>query len=105
MSLISGLVKQKIDYIYSITRDAYGDKTLTLEYQSIPCRWQEKIQQVIDKDGEEKKSSVEVWIYPKYSSIQHDWQITKDSEDYFVVSIEKKYDLGGNLDHIKLFLV
>lgn len=105
MSLISGLVKQKIDSIYSITRDAYGDKTFKVEFSSVPCRWQEKIQQVLDKDGEEKKASVEVWVFPRYSSIQHDWKITKGSEDYYVISIENKYGLGGNLDHVKLFLI
>lgn len=105
MSIASGFFRQTIDNIYSIARDKYGDKTATEEYNTVPCRWQEKIQQVIDKNGEEKKSRVEVWVSSDYSSISHDWKITRNSEDYYVISIENRVNLDGNVDHIKLFLV
>lgn len=105
MSLVDGLLQQNIDYIYSVARDKYGDKTFTEKYNTVKCRWQEKIQQVVDQNGEQKLSSVEVWVLPKYDTIKHDWKITKDSEDYYILAIGKKVDLGGNLDHIKLFLV
>ena len=104
-SLVAGLMKQRIDYIYSISADKRGDKTSTLQHQDVQCRWVERINKVVNSKGEEVQSVVEVWLLPRYTDIRHNWKITKDDEDYYIVAIENKRNLGGNLDHIKLYLV
>ena len=102
---MDGYFNQMIDHIYSITRNKYGDRAATEEYSDVPCRWVRKITQVMGPTGEIVLSRVAVWLPLEYESIQHDWKIIKDSEDYYVLSTESKVDLDGNVDHIKLFLV
>jgi len=105
MSLMDGYLNQMIDHIYSVTRNRYGDATFKIEYSDVPCRWVKKVTQVLGPNNEEVLSRVVVWLPLEYESIKHDWKITKDSEDYYVLSSESKVDLDGNVDHVKLFLV
>lgn len=104
-SLVAGLINQTIDYIYSVTRDRYGDTTDTQEYNDVPCRWQELTEQIVNVAGEQVVSTVQIWLLPDYSDIQSNWKVKKGSKYYYIASIDKKYDLGGNLDYIKLYLV
>ena len=104
MSLISGMTNQVLDYVYSVTTNIYNDATRTLVYTNLPCRWQPKVTNIIDKTGKEITSKIEVWIEPTYT-IGSDYEFVKDSETYKIAVKEDKYDLTGNLDHIKLYLV
>lgn len=104
MSLVSNLLNQKIDYIYSVSKNRYSDTTRTEQYTNVSCRWQEKVIVVTDKKGEEKEYVVEVWLLPSYSDIEEGWEISNNSETYIVGAVGKMYDLAGNMDHIKLFL-
>jgi hypothetical protein len=103
MSLITGLTKQKIDTISSVTEDGYGDKAKATVYSSVPCRWQEEEGRIYDQYLQLKDYSVEVWLPPNYT-IYYNYIITKDSVDYTIIKIARKYDLAGNLDHIKVYL-
>jgi len=105
MGLLEGYFNQMIDHIYSATKNKYGDATFKIEYSDVPCRWVEKITQVLGPNNEIALSRVEVWLPSEYASVKHDWKIIKDLENYYVLSTESKVDLDGNVDHIKLFLV
>ena len=104
MSLCAGLFNQMIDGIYSDSVNQFGDATYTLVYSNVKCRWQEKVKTIINRVREEVSAKVEVWIDKDYTIIEENWKVVKDGEDYFVNAIEKKYDIMGNLDHIKLYL-
>ena len=104
MSLISGLLNQTIDTVYSITLDGYGDSTRTIVYRDVPCRWIETIKVIADKEARLRQARVEVWILPDYD-IKSTYEIVKDSETYKIVGIEKRYTLSGVHDHTKLYLV
>jgi len=103
MSIISGLLNQNIDTVSSTSKDKYNDVTLTTVYSDLECRWEEKIGRTIGKDAEEKTYTVEVWIMPDYT-VNHDYIITKDSKTYRVVGKENRYNLNGEIDHVKLFI-
>jgi len=102
MSLISGLTNQTVA-VYSTTTDMYGDKTLTSVYSELPCRFQNKVEVAVSKDGEEISSKAQIWYETEYT-IGDDYQIYSGSEYYIIVSKEAKIDLDGNIDHYKLYL-
>ena len=104
MSLVAGLLNQTIDTIYSTTKNGYGDLTKIVVYTDVPCRWQEKVTNVINPKGEIVESRVNVWLMPSYT-INEDYEIYKGSATYKVIAKEICYDLSGNADHIKLYLV
>jgi len=104
MSLIAGLTNQTIDYVYSTTIDGYNDVTRTLVYTDLPCRWQPKLEVIYRGTSEEKTSRVQVWIEPSYT-IGDLYEFVQGSETYKVGIKEDKYDLDGQHDHIKLYLV
>lgn len=104
MSIISGALNQTIDSIKSVTSNEYNDKTLTVVYSDVRCRWQEKITQVVNSIGEEVTSKVQVWILPTIT-IKEGYRIVKDSITYVVVAYEKEYDLNGIHDHTKCYLM
>lgn len=104
MSLVSGLINQEITTVASVVTDQYGDVTTTTVYSDVPCRWQEKRQLIKSNVNDEITSTVEVWLLPNYTSVREKQRVTFDSETYVVVGVENKYDLGGELDHIKMYL-
>lgn len=111
MGLVSGLLNQKLTTIYSTTKDRYGDTTNTTEYTNVPCRFIKKLQVIVDKNVEGKKrllsediqSAAEIWLSADYDDVVENWQVVYDSETYIIQAVEKRYDLSGNLDHIKLW--
>ena len=105
MSIIEGLLNQKIDYIYSVTRDGYGDVTRSEIYNSVPCRWQETLNRVLNIDGEEVTTTIEVWLPPAYSDIAFTWEFKKDGLIHGLINYSKKYGLDGALDHIKVYMI
>ena len=104
MSLISAFLNQNITSVLSVSIDGRNNKTTTVVYTNVPCRWVNSIKRVLDNNNEVQQSTIEVWINPSYT-ILYDYQIVKDSTTYRILRIENRYDLAGNLDHIKLFLV
>jgi len=103
MSLVTGLLNQNITSISSYSKDVYGDKTYTVIYQDVPCRWQEILEQELLPTGESITYTIIVWFYPDIS-IRRGYKIIKDSTNYIVQKISVKYDLDGNADHIQGFL-
>ena len=104
MSLVAGLLNQTISSIYSTTKNGYGDVTRTELYTDVPCRWQEKVNRVINPKGEIVESRIDVWLLPSYT-VNEDYEVVKSSATYKVVAKEIRYDLAGNADHLRLYLV
>lgn len=105
MTLLSGLANQTIDSVSSIAQDRYGDDTETVEFTNVPCRWQQSVQKIVGAEAEDIVSYVQVWVFPDHTTIAEGWKVTKGSETYTVSQREPRFDLAGNLDHVKLFLV
>ena len=104
MSIVSGMLNQNIDTVYSITEDRYGDKTRTTEYSNVQCRWQEKIGRIVDALGDYREYRIEAWVMPD-KDILINYEVVKDSSTYKVVGRETRVNLDGQTDHVKLFLV
>lgn len=104
MGLISPLINQKIDYIYSVSIDEYRDETRTIVYSNVPCRWEYSYKRSVTVQSDKLIYRVLAWILPTYT-LQEDYLFEKDSEIYKVSLIQKKYDITGTLDHWKVFLV
>jgi len=104
MSLVSGLVNQTITSISSTVDNGYGDSVASVMYSSVPCRWQEKIGLILDKNNEEKQYRVEVWLTPDYT-VRINYEVVYNNETYVVIGTEKRYGIAGNWDHTKLYLV
>ncbi len=78
MSLVAGLLNQTISSIYSTTKNGYGDVTRTELYTDVPCRWQEKVNRVINPKGEIVESRIDVWLLPSYT-VNEDYEVVKSS--------------------------
>lgn len=105
MTLLAGLTNQTIDTISSVIDDRYGDPAETVEYTNVACRWQQRVKLIVGGNAEHIRSVVQVWLYPDYIAVSNGWKLTKDSKTYTVELTEPRYDLAGNLDHVKLYLV
>jgi len=114
MSLVDGLLNQTITTIRSITLDAYNDVSASSTvYSNVPCRWQENSKLTVDQrerlsgaglQSKIAEASVEVWLDSSYE-ISTDYEFVKGGEVYKVVAVEKKYDIDGVVDHVKVYLV
>ena len=105
MSLVDGLLNQKIDSIVSVTKDGYGDETQTTVFTKVPCRWQNTVETITTRDNETVTTTAKVWLFPSYNSILYSYQIVQDSITYNIKLIKNVVDLDGNLDHIVVYLV
>lgn len=106
MSLVHGMLNQTVASICSVTIDGYGDATKSVVHTSVPCRWQEKRDQITTSEGEVVMYRTEMWVDDEIT-IEEDFRITKDTADsdiYIVVGYEKRYGLDGKHDHTKVFL-
>jgi len=103
MSLVSGLLNQTITSISKPTRDLYNDKIFVVVYTDVPCRWQEITEHELLPTGEMLTYTVQVWLCPELV-IKRGYKLIKDSREYFVMKIEKRVDLAGQVDHIKVWL-
>ena len=104
MSIVSGLLNNTVDYIYSLSKDRYGTKTRTLSSSGVACRWQERVKRLSSKTGDTIFSNVEVWLEPDIT-VAETYEIVKDSETYKIVGVSKHYGLSGSHEYTKLYLV
>ncbi len=104
MSIISMALNQNIDYIYSVSKDGYGDVTRTKVYSDVKCRWEERTTRVVGRDNELKVSTANAWILPNYI-VNYDYEVYYGGRIYKVIAIEKEIALDGSTDHIRLYLI
>lgn len=93
---------QTITSISSHTRDKWGDITTTVVYTNVPTRF---VYDVARTRGlvEDEPVDALAYISPSYT-IQPDYLVVFDSNNYRVIKVFHEYDLFGNVDHIKLTL-
>lgn len=103
MSLVTGLLNQTINTIYSTTLNKYSDRVQTIVYSNVRCRWEEKTSVIVGKDAQEKVAKINVWILPQYTILE-DYEIKKGGKTYKIIGVEDRIDLGGDKDHIRLWL-
>lgn len=103
-SIVSGMLNQTIDRISSVTRDAYGDEIQSIVWENVPCRWELSQSRTMSNVVEKIEYTARTWLYPEYEDITKEYIVTKNSEDYKILKIEKHYSLEGELDHIVLVL-
>jgi len=96
---------QNIDYIKSVTIDGRNNKTLSIRYDNVTCRWNPSEKRVLNDKQELVTSSVEVWLPAEYEDVSYSDIIVKNSVNYQIARKIPRYDLMGNLDHIKLYLI
>lgn len=104
MSIVSSFFNQTIDYVYTVALDSYSDVVRTEKYNSLSCRWVEKITTVVNKQGTQVNSRISVWLEGDVSISDTD-EVVSGTNTYKIASIETARDLAGNIDHIKLYLV
>jgi len=105
MSIVSAFMTQTIDYIKSVTVDGRNNKTLSIRYTDVTCRWSPGEKRILLPTGEFVSVAIEAWIPEQYDEVAFSDIIIKDEINYQIVRKDIKYDLMGNLDHIKLYLV
>ena len=103
MSLISAFVNNTITTISSATTDAYNDKTLTMVYENIPCRWEEAMNETAKVNGMMVEFGVRCWLLPSYE-IKSDYHFLFEGNSYEVVGLEKYRDVSGKHDHTVVYL-
>lgn len=102
MSIVSGFFNQTID-IYSVSIDAYNTTTETSAYSNVPCRFVETSTRLVNIQAAVKTYKAECWIGPDYT-VKMDYIVKYNGEKYKVAAVEKRVNLFGEVDHIKLLL-
>ena len=67
--------------------------------------WQQKFGNFAETILSEKGIEVITSGFVSEFDLDENWKITKDSNTYIVKATESKYDLSGQIDHVKLYLV
>jgi hypothetical protein len=108
LSIVTDLLNQTITSISSVSRDGWGDITKTAYYTNIKCRWQERFNQVINKEGQEVLAKIEVWLPTEHEgteiSIAIDYIFLYNNNEYTVLAYSDKYNMSGEREYIKVFL-
>jgi len=103
MSIVTGLLNQSIDTIYSISQDGYGDVTETTLYTDTSCRWQDIFEQEVLATGKTITYNVKVWLFPDVV-VREGYRFVKDNKTYTAKKLNMKYDLDGNKSHWEVYL-
>jgi hypothetical protein len=108
MSIVAGLLNQTITTMSSTTVDGYGALTKTTVYSGVKCRWQEKFQSVLDSQGQEVLSRIQVWLPDTHSnstvSIDINYIFLYNSVEYTVIAYSDHFNTLGEREYIKVFL-
>lgn len=105
MGIFESLYNQTVDNIYSVSKNMYGDVSKTSVYTNVPCRFQRVKKKIFTTENVEVPVDAEIWLSDAYSDVTEDYIFEVDSVEYKIVNIDYQYDILGELDHIKFFLV
>ena len=103
MSLVEGLLNQRLTSISKPTVDGYGDKTYTIVYTDTPCRWEETIEYDVLPNGDTIIYTVRMFLFPDLD-IKKGYRVIRNSKNYTVQKYDLKVDLSGNDDHWEVWL-
>lgn len=103
------MLNQEITTIYSTSRDGYGEVTKTSVYENVKCRWQERNELVLSKSGQEQLSRAQAWLPDNIDgsdiTILIDYVILFSAIEYQVIAVTNHYNILGEREYIKLFLI
>jgi hypothetical protein len=106
--MIADLLNQTVTTIYSVGRDGYGTITKTSVYSNVECRWEEKFQLVLNKEGNEVMAQIECWlptnIEGSATSINTDYIFLFGGAEYTVLAYNNNYNIRGQREYVKAFL-
>ena len=103
MSLISGMINNIVDNIYSVRKDKYNDIIKTVVYSNVKCRFRKSTRRSLTTDSDKLIYNAKMYILPSYT-LQEDYIVEKDGEMYTVARIQEKRGLSGNLDFYEVYL-
>lgn len=103
MGIADGLFNQNITSISSVSLDGRNNKTTTVVYSDVKCRWRPSKEVVLDSNNEEQIAIIEAWI-PAEFTVLYDYQVIFNSKTYNVTKVEQYFNVFGELDHNKLYL-
>lgn len=103
MSIVAAFLNNIITSISKTTSDAYNDKTETVVYTNVPCRWEEVMLESAKFSGMEKEFSIRCWLLPSYT-IKSGYRVLYKGITYEVVGYEKYTDVTGKDDHTVVYL-
>lgn len=106
--MIADLLNQTVTTIYSTSRDGYGTVTRTTVYSNVDCRWEEKFQMVLNKEGNEVMAQIECWLPTQIegtnTSVQTDYVFLFGGTEYKVLAYSNHYNIRGAREYVKVFL-
>ena len=106
--MIADLLNQTVTTIYSTSRDGYGTITKTTVYSNVECRWEEKFQLVLNKEGNEVMAQIECWLPNQIEgssiSISNDYIFLFGGTEYTVLAYSNNYNILGQREYVKAFL-
>ena len=103
MSIISGLLNQTATSISSYTKDVYGDKTYTVVYSDVSCRWQEILEEEILGTGKVITYTIKMFLMPSVK-VKRGYKVIRDGANFTVRKINTLCDLDGEVDHFEVYL-
>ncbi len=103
MSIITLFLNNTITSISSTTSDAYNDKTPTVVYSNVKCRWEEVFIEEAKPAGITKEFQIRCWILPSYV-IKSGYQVVYEGRIFEVVGLEKYTNIDGQHDHTMMYL-
>jgi hypothetical protein len=103
MSIVAMFLKDKITSIFSTTSDEYNDKTETVVYSNIPCRWENQMLEKAKVSGIQKEFSIRCWILPRYI-VKSGYRFLFEGVTYEVVGFETYANVFGQADHTVVYL-
>jgi hypothetical protein len=104
MSIVSGAFNQNITSISkNKSKTAYGDATASVMYSNVPCRWQEINGKTMSESMQIIDYKIDAWVDSAYT-VGYDYEVVYGGKTYKVVSFENRFSIGGNTDHVRLFL-
>jgi len=96
-------MNQNIEAISKVSRDKWGDRTSTILYQNVPCRFTDNLTKIREVSSEGDKVDAVAYIEKKFV-VAMDYIVTFESEDYIISGFAKERDLFGKVHHQKLIL-
>ncbi len=103
MSIVTLFLNNTITSISSTTSDAYNDKTPTVIYSNVKCRWEEVFIEEAKAVGITKEYQIRCWILPDLD-IKSSYQVVYEGKIYEVVGLEKYTNIDGQHDHTMMYL-
>lgn len=103
MSIIDGLLNQTVTSISSYTKDVYGDKTFTVIYSDVSCRWQEILEEEVLPTGKVVTYTVKMFLMPNIV-VKRGNKVIKDGAEFIVRKIHTLCNLDGEVDHFEIYL-